>query len=123
MIRRIFFPLGVVGLVLLIVVSVSSAVAASNMVPQTRLSDTSRGITANDLKPAQCAGLNLSSIVACSSGNCNGTAANELILGYPGFEIINGGGGADCIIASTTGLSICERISGQEVFINCSLVF
>jgi len=123
MIRRIMFPFVTGTMILIIVASVVSAVAASNTVPSSRLSDTRSSIGVNNLKPAACGALNLTSIIVCTGGNCNGTAADELILGYPGFEVINGGGGADCIVASTSGFSICRRISGQEVFINCSWIF
>lgn len=121
--RRRIYHLAFIVLIMLVLVSIISAVAASNSVPTSRLTSRTRPITANDLKPAACSALNLTTVIVCAGGNCNGTAANELILGSSGFETINGGGGSDCIVASTSGFSICRRISGQEIFINCSWIF
>jgi Ca2+-binding RTX toxin-like protein len=55
-------------------------------------------ITANDLKPASCAGINLTAVVS-GAGAINGTAANELILGSAGADTITANGGDDCILA------------------------
>ncbi len=88
------------GLVVLILVSIGSAVAATNTVPPSRLTDQKRIIAVNDLKPAACAALNLSSILVCpfAGGACDGTDASELILGSPLVDDIKGGKGDDCIL-------------------------
>lgn len=88
------------GLVVLILVSIGSAFAATNTVPPSRLTDQKRTITVNDLKPAACASLNLTAIVVCPSagGACNGTTANELILGSSSIDNIQGDKGDDCIL-------------------------
>jgi len=93
--RLVFFAL--IGLVL---IGVVSAIAATNTVPSSRLTDQSMPITANDLKPAACAALNLTAIFICPSfgGNCNGTDASDLILGSPNADDIRGGKGNDCIL-------------------------
>ena len=78
----------------LIAVSAASAFAAANSVPATRLDDDSLPITANNLKPAECAALNLTNIVVAG----NGTAGNDLILGTAGNDNLRGLGGDDCIV-------------------------
>jgi hypothetical protein len=124
MIQRMLARLMPVILVALVIVSVISAVAASNTVPTTRLTNQSLSITMSQLVPPACAGLNLTAIVVCpNNGNdCDGTSSNELILGDPGTKNISGGGGSDCIVASTAASTNCHRVSGMEIFINCGKV-
>lgn len=83
-------------LAMLILTSVVSALAATNTVPVTRLTNQAFAITANTLKPPQCAALNLTAIIIGT--NSKGTNANELILGTPGADNLGGGGGSDCIL-------------------------
>ncbi|MGI9658912.1 MAG: hypothetical protein ACR2OD_08385, partial [Gaiellaceae bacterium] len=88
-IRRL---LGATVIVALIVVA-SSALTASNTVPASNLGEDLRSITANDVKPVECAGISLTAIVT------NGTAANELVLGTAGAETnLRGRRGDDCIL-------------------------
>ena len=86
-----------VGTVLLLLASVMSAVAATNMVTHSGLGDTSRSITTNDLKPSQCDALHLTNLIT-GSGNISGTLENDLILGSSGADTISGEGGNDCIL-------------------------
>ena len=88
---------GMCALVGLLLVSVLSATAAANTVPISGLADRQVAITANALKPAMCAGLDLTAVVA-GSGIITGTNASELMLGSSGADTINGGGGNDCIL-------------------------
>jgi Ca2+-binding RTX toxin-like protein len=81
-------------LIVLIAVNVASAFAAANSVPASRLDDDSFAITANDLKPGECAALNLTNIVVAG----NGTAGNDLILGTAGNDSLRGSDGDDCIV-------------------------
>ena len=81
-------------LIALIAVNAASAFAAANSVPATRLDDDTLPITANDLKPSECAALNLTNIVVAG----NGTAGNDLILGTAGNETLRGSDGDDCIV-------------------------
>ena len=80
----------------MVLLSVIGAVAASNTVPFTRLDEDSFSITANDLKPSECATMNLTNIVVVTNGS--GTAGNDLILGSSGGDNIRGGAGNDCIV-------------------------
>src|SRR5687767_13714902 len=74
-----------------------TASATGNAVPGSRLEDSVRTITPNDLKPAECAGLTLTAKLT-GGGSITGTGAAELIVGGPAAQTINGGGAADCIL-------------------------
>jgi Ca2+-binding RTX toxin-like protein len=88
----------ILGLTAVVIVSVFSAVAASNTVPLTRADKDSMGLSANELKPLQCSGITLTNIVDIGAGE-TGTGANDLILGTPGNDpVIRGGAGDDCIL-------------------------
>src|SRR5450759_3492566 len=97
------------ALFILVVSSILTASAASNTVPPSRLTNQSRPITVNDIKPPQCAAFNLTSIVVCgSSPACNGTKSDELIIGVAATNKINGHAGQNCCIGvSGTTYSNC----------------
>src|SRR5262249_30629706 len=97
MLLQRMFQLILVATAMLLLASVMSAMAATNIVARSGLGETSRSITVNDLKPSKCAGLNLSNLVT-GNGNINGTLQNDLILGSAGADTIDGGGGNDCIL-------------------------
>jgi len=107
---------------MLALVGVGSAIAATNTVPLSRLTNQLKPVTISQLTPAACAGLNLTSIVVCQSNNCEGTQPGELILGSPTTHSMSGGGGQACIVASPAAQAVCHRVSGQEIFINCDKV-
>lgn len=100
MILRTLYRLLPIAWIVLLLASVFSAVAAANTVPTSRLTDQTRAIDANALKPPQCSALTLTDIVICPStgGTCDGTNASELILGSPLIDDIRGGKGDDCIL-------------------------
>jgi Ca2+-binding RTX toxin-like protein len=98
------------GLFALILVSVLTAVAATNTVPASHISKNIFPIGPNDLKPPACAGLYLTHIVT-GSGVINGTSGNDLILGGPGADTINGNGGDDC----------CVGGGGNNTFTGCAV--
>ena len=79
-------------------ISVFSSIAAGNTVAQSRADWDIKPISANDLKPPECGGINLTNIVDIGAGQ-TGTSANDLILGTnkPDAEI-RGGAGNDCIL-------------------------
>jgi Ca2+-binding RTX toxin-like protein len=84
----------------LILFSTILAAAANNVVPVTRLTDQSTAVTANDLKPPECSAINLTAIVYCpvGGGACDGTDANELVIGSTADDDIRSGKGDDCIL-------------------------
>jgi len=97
MIVRIMQRLSWMGLILLALVTIGVAVAASNSVPETGADIDSFSIGADSLKPSDCDGLTLTNLVT-GSGTIQGTGANDLILGSSGADTIRGGNGDDCIL-------------------------
>jgi hypothetical protein len=101
-----------------------TGVAASNIVPPSHVGATTLAVTANSLKPAACAGLNLSVVV--NGPGDSGATANQLLLVGPADTDVIGGSGDDCIVASTsvatidggTGTNVCYGGS-STVFTNC----
>ena len=88
----------VVGIAFLVSISVSSSIAASNTVNPSRADVDTLGITANQLKPSECSGINLTNIVSIDAGE-TGTGANDLILWTDKADAeIRGGAGDDCIL-------------------------
>jgi len=123
MILHRVFQMIFVGTLFLLLASVMSAMAAANTVAPSRLCETSRSITVNDLKPSKCTDLHLTNLVT-GSGAINGTLENDLILGSAGADTIDGGGGNDCILGGGGndtligggGIDICIGISGIDTF-------
>ena len=130
MIKRINHRTALWILFILISVSALTAIAAANTVPTSRLAQRTIAINANDLKPAACAALNLTAVVACPSGGgaCNGTAASELILGTANIDTIKGKGGSDCILggagdddlSGNGGTDVCIGGPGTDTFHACA---
>ncbi len=115
------------ALALLILVSLVTALAAANNVPETGVRQlTPIPINANALKPPECAGLNLDSIVV-GSGTINGGAGNSLILGSAGPDSIRGRKGNDCILGGggndfldgDQGTDVCIGGPGNDTFSQC----
>jgi Ca2+-binding RTX toxin-like protein len=82
-----------------------AAYAAANTVPPTRMDEDDLAVSANDLKPSACAGLNLTNTVV-GSGSIDGTAASDLILGSAGADTLRGRQGNDCILGGDGGDSL-----------------
>jgi hypothetical protein len=102
MIRKNIIRLTFILLAGLISFSMIFAVAANNTVPVTHLTDQSSAITVNDVKPSACSAIVLTAIVYCPTGPggaCDGTDANELVIGSPAYDDIRSGKGDDCIVA------------------------
>lgn len=98
-----------------LMIEVVSAVAAGNAVPSTRVSQSAQAITANSLKPSQCASLSLTALVT-GSGDITATSSAELILGGPASQTIIGAGGDDCILAGD-GNDFLSGGAGNDVLI------
>ena len=92
--------IALIVLLSLIAMGAVSALAAGNNVPVTRLMDQSRNVIASELAPPECNSIRntLETIIVCTGGNCNGSNANELMLGTPGSDVIDGKNGDDCIV-------------------------
>ena len=96
------------------------ALAAANAVPATSVGQIQIPIGANDLKPAACAGITLTTVVA----GTNGTAGSDLVLGTAAGETLKGNGGDDCILAGGgndslnggSGTDVCIGGPGTDSF-------
>ena len=128
MINRTFTRIAILLFIALILVSVGSAVAATNTVPASHLDEVTSAINANALKPASCSAISLTKIVVCTgTGTCNGTSASELIIGTAGADTIVGKGGKDCIvggdgddnITGSGGTDVCIGGPGTDTFTAC----
>jgi len=88
----------ILGLAVIIVISVFSALAATNTIPDTWADQESRSVSADLIKPSECSGITLTNIVDIGAGE-TGTSANDLILGTDKADAeIRGGAGDDCIL-------------------------
>jgi hypothetical protein len=94
MIARRTLRFSILGIIALVILSLYSAVAAANSVPTTHIDYLTQPITANDLKPSACNGLNLTAV-----REGNGTNGNDLVLGTAGNDNMNAQGGDDCVVA------------------------
>jgi len=117
---RAIFKLMIFGLIALILVSVVSAFAAGMIIVPSTIDRASKTVSANDLKPSACSGLNLNQIIE-GSGTFNGTANSDLILGSAGDDTIDGGDGNDCILGGS-GNDVCTGGAGNDVFALCETV-
>jgi Ca2+-binding RTX toxin-like protein len=114
------------SLVMLVMVSVFTALSAGITVPSSNVGTRSTSVTANSIKPDACIGINLSNIVS-GAGIVTGTPGNDLILGSPDTDTIDGLGGDDCILGGggddvidgNSGTDICLGGPGLDTFLNC----
>ncbi|HTX92590.1 MAG TPA: hypothetical protein VMC09_15365 [Anaerolineales bacterium] len=131
MFRRIPYSIVFAAVLVLILASVFTALAATNSVPATHIGRSTRAITADTLKPAICSSLTLTAIVICPAGGgvCTGTKASELIIGSPNNDTISGGGGGDCILGGAgndainggNGNDVCIGGPGVDTFKSCNV--
>lgn len=100
MIQRNLSKFSLLALVILVLSSFAFAFAGSIAVPASRLDEQLFTITVSDLAPDECNSISsaITAIVVCSGGNCDGSNANELILGTTGDDTIDGKNGLDCIV-------------------------
>jgi Ca2+-binding RTX toxin-like protein len=107
-----------------LVLSFGIAITATNVIPASRAGSTISGPpTANQLKPAACAALNLATIVV-GGGAVNGTGGADLMIGSPGNDTMAGRGGADCILGGAGndslrgdgGTDVCIGGPGTDTF-------
>jgi Ca2+-binding RTX toxin-like protein len=94
--------------------SVVTASAASIATPVTSATHSTRGVTANDLKPAACAGITVTAVVSGSGVITGQGSVSELITGSAGADTISGLGGDDCILAGA-GDDIVGGGNGNDV--------
>ena len=116
-----------VALGLLFVVGVAST--ATNVIEASRAGQQNRPITANDLKPPECAALDLQEIRV--AGGSGGAGHGGLVLGRSGNDRLLGGGESDCIVGGAGnddinaggGIDVCIGGPGVDTFKNCETVY
>jgi Ca2+-binding RTX toxin-like protein len=106
---------GLLALVGVLLGSLITALAATNIVPVTRAGHNLLSIGANDLKPADCSGITVTTVLS-GSGTIIGSGASELVLGGSAADTITAGGGDDCILGGGGNDSI-QGQSGTDVCI------
>jgi Ca2+-binding RTX toxin-like protein len=97
------------------------AYTATNTVAGGKVGQTSLPITADSLKPPDCSGITLTTLVIGTTG----TSGNDLLIGTSGIDAMSGGAGNDCILggggADTidggTGTDVCVGGPGLDVFL------
>lgn len=100
MILSLVGRLMLLALPLAIGATVVTAAASTVAVPTGSVTDVSSAVTADDLKPVECAAITLTSVVSGSGTFAGaGGTVNELITGSAGVDVISGNGGDDCILA------------------------
>jgi len=99
----------------LIVATIASTNAASNVVPRTGLSNQATVITPNSLKPPQCASITVTNKIS-GAGTITGTVGNDLIFGSAGTDTVNAGGGNDCVVGGG-GIDILNGEASGDVLI------
>jgi Ca2+-binding RTX toxin-like protein len=70
------------------------AFSAANTVPASHAGRSQGPIVAQDIAPAECAGMGLTTVVT----NGNGGNGNDLVLGTAAGETLNGNNGDDCLV-------------------------
>ena len=105
-------------------ISVSGAIGAGNAVPGSKVTRYVTAITANTLKPVDCAGITLTTVVA---GN-TGTNGANLLLGSAAVNTMSATGGDDCVLGGGgndsincgTGIDVAIGGPGTDTFnANC----
>jgi Ca2+-binding RTX toxin-like protein len=109
--RRVALAVGGLAAGVLVLSNVI-ALAATNVVPTTAAADGTFLITANDLKPPECAGVNLTSVRSMAAGG----GTNALVLGSPGNDTWVAGGGATCALGGG-GNDTLRGGGGQDVLL------
>ena len=102
------------------------AFAAANAVPATNADRVQSAVAANDLKPAECAGITVTTLLVVS-GVSIGTNAGELIIGSAGIDDLDGRAGTDCIVGGAGadmirgggGTDVCIGGPGIDTFASC----
>ena len=106
-----WLPLRVAPVLLAVALVSVAAFTAANVVPATRVGSYGAAVSPNDLKPPECAALNLIEIrVSGGAGGGNslvlGTAGNDNLVGASGDDCLVGGAGNDSL-KGNAGSDVC----------------
>jgi Ca2+-binding RTX toxin-like protein len=117
------------SLVALGLLCVPPALTGANTVPATRAGTDTRAIGLNDVKPAACAGITVTTLVS-GSGVIAGTSGNDLVLGSASLDSVTAGLGDDCVLGGdgddtidggVLGQDICIGGPGTDTFVSCEV--
>jgi Ca2+-binding RTX toxin-like protein len=131
--HRLIARLALAAPAVMILAAVVSAVATANTVPSSNIAEqvAQAAISADDLKPAICNALTLTTLVLCTGGICNGSTGNDLMLGTAGADTLKGKGGNDCLIAGggadtiqgNAGTDVCDGGPGIDSQTSCATTY
>lgn len=115
--------------ILVVLLSALSASAAGNLVPSSLLGISQFAITANNLKPPECAAINLVRVVQFTATG----SQNSLVLSTSASAALRGGSGSDCLVGGAgndtlngsggQGYDICLGGGGVNTCENCELSY
>ena len=120
-----------IGLIGGLAISITSALTATTVVPPTRAGERSLAVGVNDIKPGECAALDLAAITS-GSGAVNGAPSSELVVAGSQSDTIDAAGGDDCVlggggdddISGSGGNDICIGGPGTDSFApDCETTF
>ena len=96
---RMFFWMSA-SLVALVTISIIFALSAANTVSSSKAGSVTSAITVNQLKPSECAGLNLTRLVVLANGDIPSDGQSELIIVSSGKDTIDNSTAVkpDCIL-------------------------
>ena len=103
---------------LLVLVSAGPAAASTNEVAASRVARLTLPITIQDLAPAACAGMDLTTLVTIADkkgAKIQGTNGNDLIVGSAGDDRIDGRNGDDCLVGGAG----ADQLDGGNGFDAC----
>ena len=117
---------------IVVLLSVGLAVTATigatdqNIVPVSDAGTAQQAISADQIKPDECASVSVTNRVS-GSGTVVGTAANDLMTGSSGPDVMTGLAGSDCILGydgadeidGGPGTDVCVGGPGNDTFIAC----
>lgn len=138
----------ILALLVCIVASLATAMAAGNSVPESAAEDASEPIEIEPGIPQDCWSINFSNVIH-GVAIINGTNQSDLIYGSVFADIINGGNGSDCILGSGgadiinggnakdvlvggdgadiinggNGQDICYGGPGIDIFVSCETIY
>ena len=112
-----------ISLPIMVLLSAVFARMSANLVEESGIQAQTQEVSANQMKPADCDGLNLTAIYTGSDGS----TANDLLLGTSGSDSLNANDGNDCVVGGSgddtldggAGTDVCIGGDGTDNFLNC----
>ena len=115
--------LGLVGLLVVSIAGIISALAAANTVPTSDKLDTTVTLTVNHLQPQDCNSLSLTTYVLAPGNSFTNNGASALVLGIVGYDNIRAGGGNDCVVGGAGGDALRGGAGGDVCLGNTTTTF